>query len=49
MLFEDKPVTSTLPQNLKLEDLEEQILECLYRDIDKINTRITLPRQPQTP
>lgn len=33
-----------MPHDLKLEELEEQILECLYRDIDKINTRITLPR-----
>ena len=48
MLFEDKPLTSALPHDLQLEELEEQILECLYRDIDKINTRITLPRQTTT-
>jgi|LauGreDrversion4_2_1035121.scaffolds.fasta_scaffold265867_2 hypothetical protein len=49
MLFEDKPVSAGLPRTfggeLKLEELEEQILESLYRDIDKINQRIKLPRE----
>lgn len=28
-----------------MEDMEERILEDIYRDIDKINSKIQLPRE----